>query len=113
MAKIIIENMSFYSFHGCFAEEAAIGTNFIVNLEFEYESGIAERSDSIDDAVNYQNVYQVVNKQMNIPSHLIENVARRIKEAVCEEFNVFSCKVKVSKLNPPLGGQIGVVAVEL
>jgi dihydroneopterin aldolase len=51
---------------------------------------------------------------MQQPSHLIEHVAWRIKQAVKEQFNAIqSVQVKVCKLNPPLGGQVEQVSVEL
>ena len=110
MGVIKIEGMKFYAYHGCFEQESVIGTNFIVDLEFEYNSSDAESTDSIDKAVDYAAVYQLVKKEMAVSSHLIENVARRIMDAVCEDFDVKNCKVKVSKLNPPLGGQIAAVS---
>ncbi|MDR0789744.1 MAG: dihydroneopterin aldolase [Bacteroidales bacterium] len=110
MGIIRIESMSFYAYHGCFAEESAIGTNFLVDLEFEYDSNKAQNTDSINDTIDYLAVYQVVKEQMDIASHLIENVAHRIMNAVCEKFEVKNCKVKVSKLNPPLGGQMYAVS---
>jgi dihydroneopterin aldolase len=110
MGTIRIESMSFYAYHGCFAEETAIGTNFLVDLELQYDSCQAQTTDSIEYAVDYLAVYKVVKQQMDIPSHLIENVAYRIKEAVCQSFNLQSCNVKVSKLNPPLGGQMAAVS---
>ncbi|MDR1725265.1 MAG: dihydroneopterin aldolase [Bacteroidales bacterium] len=113
MATIKIEGMHFYAFHGCFEEETTIGTNFLVDLQFDYESQAAEISDNIEYTVNYLSVYQVVKRQMLQSSHLIENVAKRILDAVKTEFNVNNCKVKVSKLNPPLGGKIESVSVEI
>ncbi|MDR1006631.1 MAG: dihydroneopterin aldolase [Bacteroidales bacterium] len=110
MGIVKIEGMKFYAFHGCFEQESVIGTNFSVDLEFEYESEAAQNSDLIDDAVNYLDVYQAVKQQMEISSHLIENVAERIVRAVCQRFKVKNCKVKISKLNPPLGGQIAAVS---
>ena len=59
-------------------------------------------------------MYQVVKREMEIPSHLLEHVARRIGEGVKQNFSsVDSVNVKVSKLNPPLGGQMVSVSVEI
>ncbi|MBP5327480.1 MAG: dihydroneopterin aldolase [Bacteroidales bacterium] len=107
MAVIDIENMEFYAFHGCFAEEAEIGTNFRVDLSLHLDTSLAQKTDNINDTVSYLDVYQTVKKQMAIPSHLLENVAERIASAVLEEFSsIFAVKVKVTKLNPPLGGRM-------
>lgn len=106
--------MRFYAFHGCFDEEQSIGTHFRVDLEFECDTEKAQQSDSIDDTVNYLSVYRVVKEQMEINSHLLEHVADRIAGAVLREFAaVESVTVKVTKLNPPLGGHIGGVSVSI
>lgn len=112
MAIIDITGMEFYSFHGCFSEERVIGTRFVVDLKLVVDTSVAQASDNIDDTVNYLLVYQEVKKQMEKPSHLLENVADRIASAVLDAFHpVESVEVKVSKLNPPLGGKIGSVSL--
>ena len=106
--------MRFYAHHGCFEEERAIGTNFLVDLQIETDTRKAEVSDSISDTVNYLEVYQVVKREMETASHLLENVAHRIGNAVLSQFSdIKSVVVKVSKLNPPLGGQMESVSVEV
>lgn len=106
--------MEFYAYHGCFEEEQKIGTWFNVDLSLEVDTSKAEESDNIEDTVNYQSVYQVVKEQMMIPSHLLENVARRILDAVGKNFPAVSYAwVKVKKMNPPLGGVMESVSVEI
>lgn len=114
MARIDINNMRFYAHHGCFEQEQVIGTHFRVDLSFTTDTSKAEVSDNISDTVNYLEVYQVVKREMMKPSHLLEHVARRVGEAVLGSFDaVEAVTVKVSKLNPPLGGQMDSVSVEL
>lgn len=91
-----------------------MGTNFSVDLTFTYDATTAAASDKIEDAVNYAEVFNVVKEQMSIPSHLIENVAMRIKKALIERFPLISdVKVTLYKINPPLGGSIDRVGVTL
>ena len=114
MAFIDIENMEFYAFHGCFSEESEIGTRFRVNLRYEVDTSRAQMSDNIEDTVSYLDVYQTVKRQMMQPSHLLEHVADRIVSAVLDEYTpVESVCVKISKLNPPLGGQMECVSVSI
>ena len=114
MGVIKIEDMRFYAQHGCFEEEQRIGTWFRVDLAMETDTGLAEQSDDIADTVNYLDVYAVVKQQMLLPSKLLEHVAARIAAEVCSQFAaVRHVQVKVSKLNPPLGGDIGCVSVEV
>lgn len=112
MAVIEINDMRFYAHHGCFEQERTIGTKFRVDLRFDTDTVRAERTDNIEDTVSYLDIYQVVKREMNIPSNLLENVARRICEAVLKDFcSVGYVSVKVCKLNPPLGGQMESVSV--
>lgn len=114
MATVTLENMKFYAHHGCFDAERKVGTNFSVTLTFTYDATQASESDRIEDAVNYTEVYQVVKREMSIPSHLIENVAYRIKKALLSAFPVISsATVTLYKINPPLGEQFDRVSVTL
>ena len=114
MAVIEINNMRFYAYHGCFEQERTIGTHFRVDLAVHTDTGRAEVSDNIADTVNYLEVYQLVKRQMQIPSHLLEHVARRIGDGLLSQFAAIEkVVVKVSKLNPPLGGQMESVSVTL
>jgi len=114
MARITIDRMAFYAFHGCFKEESEIGTNFQVDCEFDCDTAKAEESDSIEDTVSYLDVYQTIKKEMEVSSHLLEHVARRIINALLDTFpQIAYCKIRVHKLNPPLGGQMRGVSVTL
>ena len=106
--------MEFYAYHGCFSEEQAIGTHFNVDIEMEVDTTISQQSDNLDDTVNYLSVYQTVKKEMAIPSKLLENVCERIANTILSTFGkIEEIKFKLSKLNPPLGGKLDAVSVEI
>jgi len=114
MGLIQIENMEFYSFHGHFKEERIVGNKFLVDLTIETDMKIPAESDNLKDAVNYQRVYEIVKQQMELKSHLLEHIAGRILDAIYAEMKgINKVTVKVSKLNPPMGGKIGSVSVIL
>ena len=114
MSTISIEQMEFYAYHGCFKEEQIIGTRFLVDLYLETDTGDAEKSDYLADTVNYQEVYLLVKKEMEIKSKLLEHVGRRILNAIKEEFpEVISSELKISKMNPPLGGKMKNVSLTM
>ena len=114
MSSISLNGMHFYAFHGCFDEERRIGTRFTVDVTFETDTSKAQKSDCIDDTVSYLDVYQTVKREMTIPSHLLEHVAGRIGEALLHDYAAIrSVTVRVSKMNPPLGGQLDSVSVEI
>lgn len=114
MSFIDIEQMEFYAFHGCFAEESAIGTHFSVDLRLGLDTSKAQLSDNINDTVSYLDVYQTVKREMGKPSHLLEHVADRIASAVLDEYGAIDfVRVKVTKLNPPLGGKMKGVSLTI
>lgn len=112
MGLIQIENMEFYSFHGHFREERIVGNKFLVDLTIETDMKLAAESDNLKDAVNYQRAYDIVKSQMEMKSHLLEHIAGRILDAIYAELQgIGKITVKVSKMNPPMGGKIGSVSV--
>lgn len=114
MSKITLNGMHFYAFHGCFAEEQAIGTHFVLDVAFETDTRCAQQSDNIADTVSYLDVYQAVKCEVERPSHLLEHVGERVANALLAEFAAIErVEVRVSKLNPPLGGQLDSVTVEI
>jgi dihydroneopterin aldolase len=114
MGLIKIENMEFYSFHGHFKEERIVGNKFLVDLTIETNMELPAASDNLKDAVNYQRVYEIVKSQMEVKSHLLEHIAGRILDAIYTEMKgIEKITVKVSKMNPPMGGKIGSVSILL
>ncbi len=114
MAVISIEGMEFFAYHGCFKEEQIIGTKFNVDLFLKTDTSKAEETDNLYDTVNYLSVYQLVKSEMDTKSKLLEHVARRILKRIKIDFPaVTSVKIKIKKLNPPLGGKMDFVSVEI
>jgi dihydroneopterin aldolase len=112
MGLIQIENMEFYAFHGHYKEEQIVGNRFLVDLTIETDMSIPSKSDNLKDAVNYQSAYQIVKTEMEKKSHLLENIAGRILDALYSEMTgIKKATIKVSKLNPPIGGRIGSVSI--
>ncbi len=114
MGLIQIEGMEFYAFHGHFKEEQIVGNKFLVDLTIETDMEKPMASDSLKDAVNYQKAYEIVKQQMEKKSHLLEHIAGRILDALYAEMTgIRKITVKVSKMNPPMGGKINSVSVVL
>ena len=112
MGLIQIEGMEFYSFHGHYREEQIVGNKFLVDLTIETDMEAPMSSDNLKDAVNYQEAYRIVKQQMEKKSHLLEHIAGRIVDALYSEMEgIKKVTVRVSKMNPPMGGKIGSVSV--
>ncbi len=107
-SRIELADMEFFAHHGCFYEERVIGNRFLVNLSVEYDCSKAMESDNIEDALNYQILFDIVKEQMMVPSNLLENVAGRIIGVIrCRFDYILSGTLSIDKLNPPLGGKVG------
>jgi dihydroneopterin aldolase len=111
---IAIEGMEFYAYHGCFKEEKEIGTHFTLDFYFKNDTRRPEESDNITDAISYLDVYQLIKTEMAVSSDLLEHVARRIIRVVMDQYEDMSwAKVKIQKMNPPLGGKMKSVSFTL
>jgi dihydroneopterin aldolase len=115
MGKIIIEEMEFYAFHGHYQEEQIVGNRFLVDLEMEADLTDAADSDNLNDAVNYQQAYQIIKNEMRrTKSNLLENIGKRILDALFTEMEgIEKASIRVRKLNPPMGGPIKSVGIKM
>ncbi len=111
---IEIEGMEFYAYHGCYETERVVGSKFLVDAYIETNCKDACESDNINKALNYQKAYELIKEEVNITSHLLEHVCKRVIDTLYANFDgIKLVKVKVSKLNPPMGGKIDKVSVTL
>lgn len=114
MGIIEIEGMEFYAFHGHFKQEQVVGNKFLVNISLETNCTKAGITDNLNDALDYQKVYNLIKKEMDQKSFLLENICTRILDRLCQEFSIIEkATIKVSKINPPMGGQIKKVSVTM
>jgi 7,8-dihydroneopterin aldolase/epimerase/oxygenase len=115
MGKIKIEEMEFYAFHGHYQEEQIVGNRFLVDLELKTDLRKPAHSDQLRDAVNYQQAYQIVKNEMRrTKSNLLENIGKRILDALFAEMDgIQKATVRIRKLNPPMGGPIQSVGIKM
>lgn len=107
VSKIELKDMKFYAYHGVGEQEKKVGNNFIVNLVLTAPLEKATLSDDLNDTINYAQIYEIVKQEMTIPSRLLEHAAGRIVKALRERFpQISAIEIKLSKLNPPFGGDL-------
>ena len=112
MYEILLENIKIYAFHGCMKEETRIGSDYIINLNVKADLQDAAISDRLEDTVNYVDLLKIVNEEMAISSKLLEHLAERIVSRILRTMKmVNNVKVKVSKQNPPINGNISAVTI--
>ena len=114
MGTIKLQNIRTFSFHGCLEEEGKIGSDYRVDLEVKTDLRKSSLSDHLKDTVDYVLLNKIVEEEMAIRSHLLEHVAGRIITRIFAEIaSVSRIIVSVSKLNPPIGGDVEAVTIEM
>ena len=102
---IELRGLNFFAYHGVLPEERKQGNTFVVDLSLEANLSRAICTDELGDTINYASVYEVVRREMDIPSQLLEHVCGRIATALLDEFAAIQrVSVCVVKNNPPLEG---------
>jgi dihydroneopterin aldolase len=114
MGTIKLKNIRTFSYHGCLVEEGKIGSDYRVDLEVKTDLKISAETDDLHDTVDYVLLNKIVVTEMAIRSHLLEHVAKRIINKILTESKmVTNVKVAVSKINPPIGGDVEMVTIEM
>ncbi len=114
MGIIKLKNIRTYSFHGCLVEESKIGSDYSVDLEIKTDMRKSMETDELVDTVDYVHLNKIVREEMAIRSKLLEHVAHRIVQRVFREIaSVSRIIVAVSKINPPIGGDVEAVTIQL
>ena len=112
MHKVLIENAIFHAKHGVFEEETIVGGKFEVNIEIETDFSKSAKTDELEGTIDYSKTYRLIEKEMMIPSKLIENVGQRIVDSLYANFDtIHFIRLKISKLNPPIKATIEKVSI--
>jgi len=114
MGTIKLQNIRTFSFHGCLLEEGKIGSDYRVDLEVKTDLRKSAITDELHDTVDYVLLNRIVVEEMDIRSKLLEHVAHRIITRIFREIpEVSRILLAVSKLNPPIGGDVEAVTIEM
>jgi dihydroneopterin aldolase len=109
---IDVKGIRLFAYHGCMDEESRIGTDYEVNLTVWADLTTSAQTDKLKDTVDYVALNRIVKEEMAIRAKLLEVVAQRIiNRILAEEPLVQRVKVSVSKLAPPIQGDVERVSV--
>ena len=112
MGSIKIKNIQIYAYHGCLIEEGKIGSDYRVDVEVKTDLQPSAKSDSLKDTVNYVHINRIVSEEMAVRSKLLEHVTGRILDRIFNEIPIAEeAIVEVSKINPPIGGNVEMVTI--
>lgn len=109
-----LTGMEFVCRHGCLESEKLNDNLFVVDFRGVYDMEKAAASDELGDAVDYGSVYDLVAKEMAVPSDLLEHLTGRIVKSIAQshpELEQFS--VRVAKHNPPVSGKTSWSAITI
>jgi dihydroneopterin aldolase len=109
---IEVNGIKLYAYHGCLEEEGKIGGNYIVDVRLTTNFSTAAVDDNLSETIDYVDVNRIVGEEMAIRSKLIEHVGKRIIDRIKSELNsVQTVRVQVTKLSPPINGDVDNVAI--
>ena len=113
-SSIQLNEMVFFAYHGVAEQETKVGNLFTINLTVDVSLENAAKSDLVEDTINYATLYQLIKKEMDIPSKLLENACYRVAKRVLKEFTqIEKLTVSLAKQNPPMGADILSASVQL
>jgi dihydroneopterin aldolase len=110
--KIILEGLEFHAYHGVYPHERDSGNWFEVDITVDTDFTQGAQQDEISGTVNYETLFRIIKDEMEKPSKLLETVAEKIVSSVMLTLpSVQKLELKISKLNPPIGGKCRKAAV--
>ncbi len=112
-AKIFIQGVRYYAYHGVLPEEQQLGQEFMISLELDVEL-LSHGQDRLEETVDYRRAVEVVRQVMEGERRLLlETLAGEITDKLLNLSRVHAAKVRVSKPHPPIPGVQGGVTVEI
>ena len=104
--KIALEGLEFHAYHGVYPHERDSGNWFEVDVIVETDFTKGALQDEIAGTVNYETLFRIIKEEMEKPSKLLETVAHLIVDEVLKQLPaVEKVNLKISKINPPIGGK--------
>lgn len=106
-------DLQFRAFHGWYPEEQVHGNDFLVNVRLELIESMP-RVQHLEETVDYSQVYQIIDTRMQQPTPLLETLVEDIADAIrASDARIQRVSITIDKLNPPIKGMKGRVAVQL
>lgn len=102
--KIRIDRARFFARHGVLEQERLTGAHFYVTLEADVDFSSSLYTDELKDTVSYADLYEIIRREMEIPSRLIEHLGGRILSHIFRTYpEITGARIEITKENPPMG----------
>ena len=111
MALISVEGIRIFAYHGHLPEEKKLGSHFIVDVWVTADTSEVEKTDDLNDTVDYVKIIAIVKEQMEIRADMIEVPAKRIADAILPLNKAQKVKVEVEKIQPPIDATFDRISV--
>ena len=113
MLTIQLHNLVFFAHHGIHKEEQLTANAFEVNLDVMYNEK-KNKFNSIQDTIDYVSLYEIVKKQMQVITPLMEKVCKEIISKIKKQYPfITEINISIRKLNVPIENFQGSVGVEM
>lgn len=113
-ARIVINGIRVFAYHGCTRREREQGQNFLIDLELEYDAGPAVSGDDLSLAVDYDRLASEVHAlAAENRYNLIETLAAAVGAHVMDVAPASRVLVRVRKPEAPLACEVEGIAVEM
>lgn len=111
---VFLKNLRFHAYHGVLEQERTIGNDYELTVMMQVALDAAVESDNVTNTINYAEAYDIINREMMIPSCLLEHVAGRIAKSLSNAFPMMKgITIKLTKVNPPMGADSDGAGVEM
>lgn len=111
---IILKGVKIHARHGVMPQEQTVGAYFILDVTISTDFCHAMETDELTGTISYADVYEIIKREMAIPSKLLEHAGGRIVNAIHDELpNVKRIRLRLMKENPPMGADLESAGIEI
>lgn len=104
--EISLNRVKFYAYHGVYEHERINGGEFWVDISVK-KMFQPEHFTGLENTINYEKLYAIAESAMGEPEKLLETVAKKMADEIEWQFQALTqIRIRIEKLNPPIGGDL-------
>lgn len=111
MISIYLHNLILFAYHGIYEDEKILGNEYSLDITIKHKP-LHLPVNHIAETIDYEAVYELVKKQMKIPTPLLETVITEMAQKILAQFSLADeVFVSINKTHPPISqfqGSVGV-----